>query len=553
MPEIFGISIDSLPHLTSVGLFFFFLFATFASEDAACLLAGTAVAEDRIGFELAVASCLTGIFIGDVLLYLTGRFVGDRIFENKLVGRFISGHSRLRAARWLKQNAATAVFFSRFVSGLRLPTYLLAGAVRANFARFAFCFFVAAAIWTPLVVGLTAYSQSAFFSGNVIVGLLTSAIVLRLSLYFASFKNRRLFVGRLRRTANWEFWPVQVFYAPIVMYILYLAARFRGLTVFTCSNPGIVAGGFVGESKHEIYHLLQRSEARPYMLSYCLLHAGWSNDKKLEAAEDFMSAWGIDYPVVLKPDAGERGRGVSIVESSIQLKEKVSETNQDLILQEFFDGVEASVFYYRFPTEGRGRIFSVTEKLLPIVVGDGKSNLEFLILNDSRAVCLAPQYFVQNAGRLDLVPEIGEAVRLVSIGTHSRGAVFKDGEWLRTPELESRIDTICRTIPGFYFGRFDIRATSFDDLKAGRNFRIIELNGVTSESTNIYDRSFSLFDAYRILFRQWNIAFRIGYENRKLGYRPLSIVSLFKLMIWRDASVLDRSDGSAVGQRESCA
>ena len=57
---------------------------------------------------------------------------------------------------------------------------------------------------------------------------------------------------------------------------------------------------------------------------------------------------------------------------------------------------------------------------------------------------------------------------------------------------------------------------------AGSNLKIIELNGVTSEATHIYDPKLSLFDAYRVLFRQWRIAFEIGDLNRGRGIRPAS-------------------------------
>jgi len=49
--------------------------------------------------------------------------------------------------------------------------------------------------------------------------------------------------------------------------------------------------------------------------------------------------------------------------------------------------------------------------------------------------------------------------------------------------------------------------------------KIVELNGVTSEATHIYDPKLSLFGAYRVLFEQWRIAFEIGYLNRTRGIR----------------------------------
>ena len=106
---------------------------------------------------------------------------------------------------------------------------------------------------------------------------------------------------------------------------------------------------------------------------------------------------------------------------------------------------------------------------------------------------------------------------------------------LKQAELGTKIDEICRGFKGFYFGRFDIRAASFEDLRRGENFKIVELNGVTSESTNIYDPRYSLHDAYRILFEQWRLAFEIGEANRKLGAGPATFRTLVSLAFGREA------------------
>ena len=71
--------------------------------------------------------------------------------------------------------------------------------------------------------------------------------------------------------------------------------------------------------------------------------------------------------------------------------------------------------------------------------------------------------------------------------------------------------------------------SSFEDLMRGENFKIIELNGVTSESTNIYDPKYSLLDAYRILFRQWRLAYEIGVENLALGAKATGKAELIRL------------------------
>lgn len=523
--DVSGLSAVS-PLLIVAALFFL----TFISEDAACVSAGMLAAHGEISFATAVTACFAGILAGDVSLYWVGRFFGRGLLDNRLISRFVSADSVTRTANWLERRGASVVFFSRFVTGLRLPTYLAAGIFRSSFQKFLFYFTLAALVWTPIAVGV-AFLSSGLFAGSIFIGVVAAFLGLRLTAKLLSHQNRRLAVGRIKRLLNWEFWPVRVFYFPVFIYVLVLAVRHRCLTVFTCANPSITSGGLVGESKESIYGAIGRSlKATDHILKYTKIGGTLSLSAKLTEVRNFIKTNCLAFPIVLKPDVGERGKGVMIAQTFEQVSDYLSRSSSDTIVQEFFDGVEASVFYYRYPDQEKGKVFSITEKQFPTLLGDGRSDLRMLILNDSRAVALAQSYFDQNKDRLDRVPERDEAVELINIGTHSRGAVFVDGECLRTAVLEGAIDEICRGIDGFYFGRFDLRAKSFTDFQNGGPFKIIELNGVSSESTNIYDPRFSLFDAYAILFRQWRIAFEIGAENRARGFEPTRLNELFGLI-----------------------
>lgn len=334
----------------------------------------------------------------------------------------------------------------------------------------------------------------------------------------------RKLVGRRRRLCRWEFWPPYLFYPPVVAYIAYLGIRFRSWTLFTAANPAIPAGGFVGESKHEILDGLNGAES--WLPRFTLLPLE-EPSQRLARATEFINQHRLQFPVVLKPDAGQRGSGVSIVRSLEQVREYLDSAPFPVILQEYVSGEEYGVFYCRYPGDERGRVFSVTEKRMPVLIGDGKRTLEELILADDRAVCMVDFYLRKNSERIREVPAGGEKVQLVEIGTHCRGAIFLDGADTITPALEDVIDQIAKTFDGFFFGRFDIRVPSRQDFMAGRHLQIIELNGVTSEATHIYDPRLSLFDAYRVLFQQWRIAFEIGDSNRKRGARTASVGDLF--------------------------
>lgn len=330
-----------------------------------------------------------------------------------------------------------------------------------------------------------------------------------------AWRVRRRLVGRWRRCTQWEFWPMWAFYPPVVAWILWLGIKHRGLTVFTAANPGIPDGGFIGESKHAILSGL--AAAGDVVAPYRLIAPDADPAARLAALDAFVRHIGTTYPIVLKPDVGQRGAGVRIVRSTAAAADYLTRVNGPVIAQAFAPGHEFGVFYVRHPGETRGRIFSITEKVLPTLVGDGVRTLETLILSDARAVCMARAYQAANAERLHDVPAAGEAVLLVEVGTHARGAIFRDGNWARTPALEAAMDRVSRTFEGFHIGRYDLRTPSIADFMAGDNFRIVELNGVTAEATDIYDARNSVWTAWRTLCRQWSLAFEIGAAHRARG------------------------------------
>jgi hypothetical protein len=338
----------------------------------------------------------------------------------------------------------------------------------------------------------------------------------------------RLLISTWRRCRRWEFWPPWIFYLPVFAYLVYLMLKHRSPTLFTAANPAILAGGFVGESKFDILRGL--AGAGECVARSCLIDGNLSGADKTLAVRRFMADRGLTFPIVLKPNHGQRGSGVVIVRSAEGLTEALCQSSVDTIVQEYVSGAEFGVFYYRRPSEPQGRIFSVTEKRFPTVVGDGLRTLEELILDDERAVCAARLYLERHREKLSSVPVEGESIALAELGTHCRGALFLDGGWVASAALEERFEAIARSFDGFFFGRFDVRVDGgLEAFRSGRGFKIIELNGVTSEATHIYHPGTPLITAYGVLTRQWRIAFEIGAENQRRGTRPTSVRALFQL------------------------
>jgi hypothetical protein len=149
---------------------------------------------------------------------------------------------------------------------------------------------------------------------------------------------------------------------------------------------------------------------------------------------------------------------------------------------------------------------------------------------------MAHKYLPRLGARQNEVLGDGEELKLVEAGNHAQGCIFRDGMHLNSPALEQRIDDISKHVSGFFIGRYDIRFASQDDLRNGNNFQIIELNGAAAEATSIYDARNSLWSAYRTLFRQWELIFAIGAENRRRGCMPMKIADCWRE--WRHYSAL---------------
>ena len=513
--------------------------ATLISEDLTCIGAGLMAAGGAIGLTPAIAASFTGIFVGDILLYLAGRFIGQPALRHPPLKWVIKSEDVARASRWFAAKGAIIVLTSRFLPGSRLPTYFSAGMLGADFRRFTLYLGFAAALWTPILVGVSAlvghqmFAYFDLFKQYGIWVLLATVLLLWLALKTVvpvfSARGRRLFLSSWRRKTRWEFWPPTVFYFPVAVYVLWLGIKHRSLTLFTAANPGIPDGGFIGESKSRILDRLQ--DRGEFVARFEVIPAGMTTSAKIECAEEFMHRIGGGFPVVLKPDAGQRGTGVAVIRNRPQLDGYLGCAEGAAIIQEYVDGYEYGVFYYRYPDENEGTLFSITDKRLLTLNGDGLSTLEQLILQDERAMCMAPFHFRHHRDRLFHVPRFGESIALVEVGTHCRGALFLDGSAVLSPALASVIDRISKRFESFYFGRYDIRTPSIEDFRQGRNFKIVELNGVTSEATHIYQPGNSIWNAYRTLMQQWRIAFEIGAANRSRGVQPSSVRRLLAALL----------------------
>ncbi|MDH4058107.1 MAG: hypothetical protein OEU76_05055 [Cyclobacteriaceae bacterium] len=338
-----------------------------------------------------------------------------------------------------------------------------------------------------------------------------------------SFISRILNKNFFIRLRSWEYWPFWVVQFPLLLYWLWLSIRSRSLLFFSASNPSIVMGGMLGESK---YGVLKR--VPPQLIPRTIFV-----EKPLTADQVvlLLKKNELDFPLIFKPDIGERGFMVKRIFSVSDVAKYVKEIKGSFLIQELIDlPVECGVFYTRFPDQPQGKVTSLVFKEMLSVTGDGHSTVQQLILNYERAKLQWERLRLSHDHALEKVLPTGDSLELNSIGNHCLGTKFLNGNEYINDELSTVIDSICKQIGGYYFGRIDLRCASLEDLHKG-NVKIMEVNGCGAEPGHIYQPGFSLLAAYGVLFGHWKNIFLISEQNKKLGHTYPSLmegVRIFK-------------------------
>ena len=314
---------------------------------------------------------------------------------------------------------------------------------------------------------------------------------------------------------HWEYWPFQIVYIPIYFLWAFYAIKARSIFFFNACNPTMKNGGFVMDSKIEIYSLIPQQfypktkfikERAPFTEVVAILENAT-----------------IPFPFIVKPDIGLRGSAVKKINAIDDLKAYHEKANFDYLLQDLipFEN-EVGIFYVRFPNEKKGKITGIVAKEFLIIEGNGIATLEELIKSNPRYELQLKALQKEYGSQLQDVLDSGEKRNLVPYGNHARGAKFIDASDLISDKLTQVIDDMCLQISEFYFGRLDVMYHSWEDLEEGKNFSLVEVNGAASEPTHIYDPKHSIFFAWKELARHITYMYQISVLNHQRGFSYLS-------------------------------
>jgi hypothetical protein len=307
------------------------------------------------------------------------------------------------------------------------------------------------------------------------------------------------------RLKHWEYWPFQMVYFFVFFYWFWLALKTRSPFFFNAANPKIRNGGMLGESKYDI--LMTVPEKNLPATIRCM------SGEPLPDILQKMIASSLTFPVIAKPDVGERGLNVEKITSASQLEDYKRRISFPFIVQEYIDmPLEAGIFYYRIPDSPRGVVTSVVLKEMLFVTGDGKQTLKQLIHSHDRAYLHRVYLEKQFADQWHSIVPMDHRLELVSIGNHCKGTKFLNGNHLITPALEDSMHHIAQEMEEFYYGRFDVRARDYQALEKGE-FMVMEVNGAGAEPAHIYDPSTSFLTGQKVLFSHWTALYEISRKN----------------------------------------
>ena len=331
------------------------------------------------------------------------------------------------------------------------------------------------------------------------------------------------------RLTQWEHWPTLVYYLPLAPFFLLRSIKAKHPFFYLATNPSILFSGNGTESKYKTLLLVPEKYRPKGMLVL-------KNDD-FQVVKEKIEKEKLEFPLIAKPDIGFRGYLVKKINSYEQLKTYIELVNEDIIIQEFISfKKEIGIFYHRFPGQENGKITSITIKKFIEVVGDGKSTLSELIRKDKRAFLYFDVFKNIHKEKINIIYPKGEKITLSEIGNHSKGTQFLNGNHLINNNLEQFLNQISKQIDGWYYGRLDIKYKDFDSMLKGSDFKILEVNGIISEPTHIYDASFenaSFVNAIKTINTHWNIMGAIAIKNHEVnGIAYPKILPYIKNMIW---------------------
>lgn len=327
----------------------------------------------------------------------------------------------------------------------------------------------------------------------------------------------------LIRLIHYEYWPMWAFYLPLSFYFICKGTIKKHFFFFTNVNKNMDEfGGLFFDSKMEVDKWIPQ-KYRPVSILV-----------KKQDILSFQLPNTLSFPVIIKPNSGERGRAVMKINSNIEFDTSLKLCDEDLLVQEYVDYQnEYGVFISWIPETNQFKVLSLTEKKFFRVVGNGISTIKELILNQKRGIVFYDELIRITELDINSIPNKGQELIIHKQGNHCKGTQFINSNNRISEGIQLAFNKILKDIKVFEYGRFDIKVLDFEGLETLENFKIIEFNGIAAEPTIVYDQSVGYFKTLKTFIEHWTYLVKISNYHKNNGLQPIASQRIVKKILNR--------------------
>ena len=334
----------------------------------------------------------------------------------------------------------------------------------------------------------------------------------------------------IEKLTNWRYWNSAVKYFPCGPQLLWYAIRSGSPWFFTASNPTLTFGGFEGEGKEEMYSQLPEG-SYPHTIYI---------DPKNSATEviDQVALAGFTYPFAVKPDVGMMGFMFRKIYNPEQLELYHNTIGIRYVLQTLIPyKIEIAAFYYRMPNSNKGTVSGMLQKEPPCIVGDGCSTLQELVLIHENIHLNKNKILLKFTAEKDSILAPGEKLYLSNASNRMQGGKLTPLNHEIDEKVSDFFDRVSLHAGKFYYGRFDVMCNSLEDLKAGKNYSILEFNGAGAGQQHMYAGKVSFPQVLKIVTHHLAMMYRIAKMAHKQGAKRWGLMEGMRHLKWAKSNL----------------
>ena len=127
-------------------------------EEVTLIASGLAVGWETANFWFASLACVLGILAGDACIFAMGRYHGRRFLQSRPMRFLLNEKRQARIDALFARRGNAAVFFARFIAGLRIGVYAYAGQHGMGWVRFLILDLLGAMVSGPTSIWVGAYA-----------------------------------------------------------------------------------------------------------------------------------------------------------------------------------------------------------------------------------------------------------------------------------------------------------------------------------------------------------------------------------------------------------